>query len=224
MIEGSFKNMLALLKFYRKKGKCLNLQINKLESCLENLKLICSIEQLLLLEAKAKQIYYSSFDVILENENIKFEKRTKNPPMNEVNAILSYGYALLYSIILAVLDRSSLHPQISFIHSLSKNCDSLQFDIADIFKPVIVDRLMLRLIRKKQIKKEHFDFKENDRCFLNQSGISVVVNAFDETIKSTVLYNGKSYSYKSLISKEIHHLSNYIKDERKLYKAFTMKW
>ncbi|MDO4466865.1 MAG: CRISPR-associated endonuclease Cas1 [Bacillota bacterium] len=79
---------------------------------------------------------------------------TKNPPENEVNAMMSYGYALLYGILLSILDRSSLFPQISFIHSLSKNCDSLQYDLADIFKPVLVDRLIFRMIRKKQIKEE----------------------------------------------------------------------
>lgn len=65
------------------------------------------------------------FDIVLDKELFKFKNRTKNPPQNEVNAMLSYGYALLYGVILSILDRSSLFPQISFIHSLSKNCDSL---------------------------------------------------------------------------------------------------
>lgn len=178
----------------------------------------------MLKEAKAKQIYYSVFDIILKNEVFQFEKRTKKPPQNEINACLSYGYAILYSVILAVLDRSSLHPQISFIHSLSKNKDSLQFDIADIFKPVCVDRLTIRLIRKKQLKKEFFEYKEDGRCYLNRDGIKVFVQTFDDLLKSIVLYNGKSYSYRSLISKEVHKLSNYIKGKSKTYKAFTMRW
>lgn len=160
ILIGSIKNMLSLMKYYCKKGKPLDFAIENLNSCLIEVKKTSSIEKLLLIEAKPKQIYYLLFDVVLKNEEFSFVKRRKNPPRNEVNAMLSYGYAILYGMILAILDRSSLHPQISFIHSLSKNCDSLQFDLADSFKSVLVDRLVLRLIRKKQIKESFLNLRK----------------------------------------------------------------
>lgn len=224
IIESSIKNEMSLLKYYQKKGKEVNNYINMMDESLLKIEKCESIDGLLLIEALAKQQYFSAFDIILDSALYQFEKRTKNPPMNEINAMLSYGYALLYANYLSVLDRSSLMPQISFIHSLSKNCDSLHFDLADVLKPVIVDRLILRLIRKNQVKKEYFEFKEDGRCYLNKEGVSFFVHEYEDTLSNTILVNGKYYSYKNLISKEVHALSNYIKKESKKYKPFLMKW
>lgn len=222
--SGSIKNMLALVKYYQKKGKPLNEIIDSLNECLSEVIDVDSIDRLLLVEAKSKQLYYMTFDRVLENELFHFEKRTKNPPKNEVNAMLSYGYAILYGLILAILDRSSLHPQISFIHSLSKNCDSLQFDVADIFKPVLIDRLVLRLIRKKQIKMDYFTYKEDGSCYLNKKGLQVFIPEIDAILQSTIEYHGRRYSYRSILSKEVHKLSEYIKGNSTKISPFVMKW
>ena len=224
LIYASFKNMLALMKYYRKKGKELDVQIEQLIYYCEQVYKTETIDQLLLLEAKTKQIYYSIFDIVLDKELFKFKNRTKNPPQNEVNAMLSYGYALLYGVILSILDRSSLFPQISFIHSLSKNCDSLQYDLADIFKPVLIDRMVLRMIRKKQMNKNHFDIKEDGRYYLNKEGIKIFVNEFNQMMNSTIFYEKRYYSYRSILSKEVNKLSEYIKGNENCLHFFVMKW
>ena len=224
IIIGSIKNMLSVAKYYRKKGKSLNPIIDGLDSCLINIDKVSSIEELMLIKAKSKQIYYSLFDVVLKNEDFSFIKRTKNPPENEVNAMLSYGYAILYGIILAILDRSSLCPQISFIHSLSKNCDSLQFDIADTFKPILVDRLVLRLIRKKQIKESYFEIKKDGSCYMTKEGVKMFAIEFDNLMQSTIEYKNRKYSYRSILAKEVHKYSEYIKGNVKNIHPFVMKW
>lgn len=224
ILKGSLLNMIALAKYYAKKGRPSEEIIDNLLACLDTLAVADSVEKILLIEAKSKQIYYGLFDIVLENEELHFDKRMKNPPGNELNAALSYGYAMLYGLFLAILDRSSLFPQISFIHSLSKNCDSLQFDLADIFKPVIVDRLVLRLIRRKQLTKQHFQYVDKDSCYMNKDGIQIFLTEFDKVLHSTISYNGRRYSYRSLLSKEVHKLSEYIKGNVKDYQAFVMKW
>lgn len=224
IIYGSIKNMLSILKYYEKKGKDLSTIISKLQEYQSQLKEVDSIEKLLIIEAKSKQAYYGLFDIVLENEPFKFIKRTKRPPQNEINAMLSYGYSILYGLLLGIIDRSSLSPQISFIHSLSKNCDSLQFDIADIFKPIIIDRLIIRMIRKKQIKTEYFDHKDDGRVYLNQDGVSIFVSELDALLLSTTDYKGKKYTYKSILVKEVNKLSEYVKGNTNKINTFTMKW
>ncbi len=222
ILNASLHNENSVLKYYAKKGRDLEEMINHMNEYIDRLDKCKTVDELMLVEANAKQYYYSSFDIILHSDDYKFEKRSKNPPENEINAMLSYGYAILYSHYLSVLDRSSLHPQISFIHSLEKNCDSLQFDLADVTKSVIIDRLVLRLIRKKQISKDMFDQKE-DRCYLNKKGIELYVAEIDKQLQQTVNVNGKFYSYKSLISREVHQLSEYIKNEER-YDPYLMRW
>lgn len=222
ILNASLHNENSVLKYYTKKGRDLMEMVNHMDEYINRLNGCQSVGELMLVEANAKQYYYSSFDIILNSDEYKFERRSKNPPENEINAMLSYGYAILYSHYLSVLDRSSLHPQISFIHSLEKNCDSLQFDLADVTKSVIIDRLVLRLIRKRQVSKDMFDRKEN-RCYLNKKGIDFYVAEIDKQLQQTVNINNKFYSYKSLISREVHQLSEYIKCNAR-YNPYLMRW
>lgn len=220
----SMRNMIALAKYYHKKGKNLDVQIGKMEYYISRVDSIESNERLLLLEARFKLIYYSIFDVVLEEEKFKFVKRTTRPPLNEVNAIMSYGYSLLYGIILSIIDRSDLSSHISFIHSLNKSNDSLQLDLADIYKPILVDRIMLRIIRKRQINEDCFDYGENSKCYLNENGSKLFINEFNKLLKTTVEYHDKSYTYKTLLNREVNELSEYIKENVDELKFYEMKW
>lgn len=223
IIQASIKNQKALLKYYQKKGKNLNSILMGIDASLKKLDQSEDIPNVLMIEAQAKQLYYQAFDKIISGSIFSFEHRSKNPPENEFNSMLSYGYALLYSHYLSILHRSSLSPQISFVHSLNKSYDSLQYDLADILKPVIVDRLVLRMIRKNQVKKDMFDYS-NDRCYLNKQGTVWFTKEFENQLHSTVVVGRKTYSYKGLISREVHLLSNYLKGESKSYKPYLMKW
>lgn len=222
IITASLKNCLALLKYYNKKGIELQEKINTIELIVKN----CykqSIDQLLISEAGAKKIYYSCFDLILKNKDFKFDKRSKNPPENEINAMISYGYAILYGNYISVIDRSRLYSQISFIHSISKNSESLQFDLADIMKPVIVDRLILSICRRDELKKTYFCYN-GKRCYLNKEGIKFFVEKYENNISRTIKINNRYYSYRNLISREVHALSNYLAKESDEYKPYVMKW
>lgn len=219
----ALKNMISLLKYYMKKGVDLSESIIKMEKTLHDLEVTTDIEKVLILEAKAHQIYFSCFDKIIRNPDFMFIRRSKNPPENPLNAMLSYGYAVLYGLILGVLDRSRLLPQISFIHSLSKSTDSLKYDLADILKPVLIDRLVIRMIRRKQMRITYFEYSDN-RCYMTKQGCAIFVKEIDLLLKSTVKDGKKSYSYKSIISREVHKLSNYIQDESNGYNPYVMKW
>lgn len=222
--KGYIKNMVSLANYYQKKNKVSNDKIDIMRQFVYEVKDCSSIDQLLLLEAKCKQVYYSVFDDILGNTTFKFVSRTKHPPKNEVNAMMSYGYSLLYEIVLIEIEKTSLLSQISFIHSISRSTESLQYDIADIFKPMIVDRLMLRLIRKRQITLEHFEYKDNGTCFLNKEGLKVFSVAFDNQLKKVITHNKRHLSYRSLIRAEIYNLKKYISSASKNYKTIVMKW
>ncbi len=222
----SIYNCLALLKYYHKKYAILNSEINELSEVLKNIK-NCELkkyDELMIYEAKAKQIYYSSFSEIIRNNDFSFSKRTKNPPKDEVNALMSYGYAILYSLIANKIHRSSLHISFPFIHSNARRKEGLQFDIADIFKPVLIDRLIFRMINKKQILKTHF-FEYKDGIYLNKEGAKIFIEEIENNLKSTIKTNlsKNNLSYNQIISKEIHKLSNHIK-EKERYVGFKMGW
>lgn len=223
IIKAEIKNSLALLKYYDKKYHTLNYLIDKINIIYNEIDEINNIESLLLKEAHAKKLYYSSIDLIIKNPLFIFKKRSYNPPINEVNALLSYGYAILYANILSDIDKSPLLPQISYIHSLTKQSDSLQFDLADILKPIFIDRLILRIINKYQIKIENFDHLSN-ACYLNKSGVKIFLEEYDKLMMKSIKIGNKYYSYRNIITREVYNLANYIAGKSKEYKPYIMEW
>ncbi|EOS61181.1 CRISPR-associated endonuclease cas1, subtype I-b/hmari/tneap [Firmicutes bacterium M10-2] len=218
--NASASNMRAVLKYYQKKGRNLEKVIGKIDTLLQTE----PSYSILLWEAQVKKAYYQGFDILLKGTEFQFEQRSKNPPRNEINAMMSYGYSVLYATILSIINRSRLVPEISFIHSVEKTGASLQYDLADIYKPVIIDRMIFKLVRKKQIRKDHFIFYEDGRCYFNKEGIGIFMNAYYEMLKSTIQYKGKSISYHSLLIREVNQLANYILKESNEYKPYIMKW
>ena len=103
---------------------------------------------------------------------------------------------------------------------MSKSKDSLQYDLADILKSVLVDRLIFRLIRKNQVKKDMFEYGADGGCYLNAEGASFFVKEFDKQLRKSI----HDYSYKRLISKEVHELSNYIRGKSEAYTPFLIDW
>ena len=225
IIYGSLTNSLSVLKYYHKKHQINEMQIIELKKIIEEIDngKNDSIEALLIIEAKGKQIYYDCFDNIIRNRKFNFTKRSKNPPENEINAMMSFGYSILYSIIANIIHRSSLNISFPFIHSNARRKEGLQYDIADIFKPVIVDRTIFRMVNKMQINESCFStFKKG--TYLNKEGAKLFIEELEFFLKSTIeVGDNRKMSYQQLLSKEIHKLSNHIKGKQK-YKAFIMRW
>ncbi|MCR1960681.1 CRISPR-associated endonuclease Cas1 [Thomasclavelia cocleata] len=224
IVQTEIKNVLALLKYYDKKYHLLHHIIEDINKYLIKLEEVETIEKLFLLEAQVKKIYYSSFDLIIKNPNFIFKQRSFYPPLNEINALLSYGYAILYANVLSDIDRSPLLPQISYLHSLSKQSDSLQFDLADMMKPIFIDRLILRMINRQQFNKSHFEYKENGVCYLNKDGIKIFLNEYEILMEKSIKIGERYYSYRNIITREVYKLSNYIEGKSKYYKPYVMEW
>ncbi|MGI6729567.1 MAG: CRISPR-associated endonuclease Cas1 [Bacilli bacterium] len=225
IIVSSIHNMLSVLKYYNKKGKHLKDNIELIKSLKDEI--TCDefdISKLLIYEARTKQIYYSSFNDIIKNQDFTFKIRTTNPPLDRVNAMLSYGYAILYGIIRSVLYRSRLQISLPFIHGTSRDPEGLQYDIADVFKPVIIDRLIFRMLNKNQLNESHFD-EHNGGVYLNKLGSSMFLEELEILLKSTVSQssNNRVLSYRSIISKEVHKITNDV-HMKENYKGFRMKW
>lgn len=205
----AFRNMLSVLKYYRKDGYPLQKQVNKLEEGLREIAACASVEELLLIEALNKKEYYSAFDIILENTDFIFETRKVRGPANEVNSMMSFGYYLLYSTILCELDQSRLTPEIAFIHSDIASGAVLQYDLADIYKPILIDRLIFRLIRRHQITRESFEERENG-IFLTEGGKKIYVSEYQKELAKTRHFGVRALSNRSVIRKDINALANYI--------------
>ncbi|MEM1724600.1 MAG: CRISPR-associated endonuclease Cas1 [Candidatus Aenigmatarchaeota archaeon] len=188
-------------------------EVNFLKKCEEELKKTSSINELMLIEAKARRKYYSTFERITGWE---FEERTFRPPENPLNALISFGNAMLYTAI--------LNPIISYLYEPSERRFSLALDIAEIFKPILVDKLVFRLINNKVIKISHF-LKDLNFSYLSEEGRKIFVKNFDEMLENTILHCKlrRKVKYKTLIRLELYKLIKHLLGEKK-FKALRVWW
>ncbi|WP_456455749.1 type I-B CRISPR-associated endonuclease Cas1b [Thermovibrio sp.] len=196
-------------------------EIEELESQIFTVETIAKLMQL---EGKIREIYYSKFSKILKEEFFSFSKRVRRPPNNAVNALISYGNSLLYSVVLSELYRTQLDPTVSYLHEPSTSRYSLSLDISEIFKPLVVDSLIFSLINKKVLRRKDFDSTLN-YTLLSESGRKKFVKAFDEKMKTTVRHRTlkRNVSYRYLIRLECYKLIKHLIND-KVYKPLKAWW
>ena len=113
---------------------------------------------------------------------------------------------------------------LAYLHEPFERRYSLNLDIADIFKPLIVDRVIFSLINKQQLNSTHFD-KELNYCYLNKEGRTIFLKEYDAKLKTTLRYPGinRNVSYKYMLRLECYKLIKTFL-EGKTYNAFKIYW
>ncbi|MBC7123868.1 MAG: CRISPR-associated endonuclease Cas1, partial [Pseudothermotoga sp.] len=161
-----------------------------------------------------KEVYYHSFDKIIKVEEFQFERRSRRPPENELNALISFGNSLLYTTVLSEIYKTHLDPRIGYLHSTNNRRFTLNLDIAEIFKPIIVDKLIFTLIKRKQIKAK--DFHESvEGIVLKDSAKKLFIQSFEEKLKETVYSKSlkRQVSRRTLIRMEAYKLEKHILED-----------
>jgi CRISPR-associated protein Cas1 len=131
---------------------------------------------------------------------------------------------LCYTLCLSQLYHTQLNPTISFLHEPGYRRYSLALDLAEIFKPLLVDRTIFRVLNKKELKAKDFDIHLNS-CTLKESGKKTFLRAWEERINETFKHRtlGRNVSYKHLVKLECYKLSKDILNISP-YKPFKMLW
>ena len=221
-VEGAASNMIKNLKYYNTRGKDLDKLIERIEKYISQLITAVEVDQIMGLEGNIRQTYYEGFDLIINDFNM--EGRSKQPPRNEVNALISFGNMMCYSQCLRAIHQTQLNPTISYLHTPGERRYSLSLDISEIFKPILVDRVIFKLLNKRELQEKHFDTKLN-RCLLNPGGKKIFVKAFEERLTETIQHRSlkRNVSYRHLIRLECYKLSKHLLDMEE-YKPFKMWW
>ena len=223
LVEGASFNMLKNLRYYANRGKMIQSQIKQIEILRQSLDTSKSISELMGLEGNCRQVYYSAFDEIVEG--YAWEGRRKRPPKNELNALVSFGNSMCYTLCLDAIYNSQLNPTVSFLHEPGTRRYSLSLDISEIFKPILVDRLIFRLCNKKEIRSEHFDFID-DACFLSDRGRKIFVKAWEEKLQQTIEHRKleRKVSYRHLVRLECYKVAKHLLGMESKYEPFKIWW
>lgn len=222
LVEGAAFNMSKNLKYYQSRGKEVGKQLGQIESYSPSITDAGNIAELMGIEGNIRQAYYGAFGEIINDFDMG--SRSKQPPQNEVNALISFGNMMCYTVCLDQIYHTQLNPTISFLHEPGARRYSLALDLSEIFKPLLVDRTIFTVLNKKQLQAN--DFRQDiNRCVLKEGGKKIFVQAFEERLKETFKHRslGRSVSYKHLVKLECYKLQKHLLNIE-AYKPFKMLW
>jgi len=215
LVQTAYNNILMNLKYYHKRGKEVAQFIEEIEDEKTAIEKASEISELMGAEGRVRERYYSSFSQILRR-GFEFKARVRNPPDNMVNCLISFGNSLLYATVLTEIYHTQLNPTVSFLHEPGERRFSLALDMSEVFKPVIVDRVIFNLINNRLIKPEHFH-EELNSCYLNDGGRKIFLEEYDGKLRTTIRHRklGRNVSYQRLIRLECYKLVRHLLGEAK---------
>ena len=222
-IDGASFNIYRNLRYYNGRGKDVQSYMDKIENLRKQIPKSKSIKELMGYEGNIRKIYYESWNVIID-QDINFSKRVKNPPDNMINTLISYVNTLIYTKVLSAIYNTQLNPTVSYLHEPGSRRFSLSLDIAEIFKPIIGDRLIFSLLNKKQITEKSFT-KNLNYLHLTKEGSKIIVAELDKKLQTTIKHKelNKDVSYEYLMRLECYKLIKHILGEKE-YEPFKIWW
>jgi CRISPR-associated protein Cas1 len=224
-VEGALANILQVLRYYQNRGKDLAPYIEPI-ACLagDRLPLCGNIEELMAIEGNARAYYYDSFNIILEGAPFVIKGRSKRPPADPLNALISFGNSLIYTKVLTEIYKTHLDPRIGYLHATNFRRFTLNLDVAEIFKPIFADRVLFTLVGKKMIGPGDFE-RHGAAVLLKESGRRLYVKELEDKLQTTFYHRRlkRNVSYQTLIRLELYKLEKHLIGEE-TYEPFVSRW
>lgn len=201
-VQGAIFHMLRNLREYKDTSDFQE----KIKTELSSLAETKSINELMGCEGRARDAYYQAFNTVL-GSGFSIEKREKRPPSNPVNALVSFANSMIYSTVLSEIYHTQLNPTISYLHEPRERRYSLSLDIAEIFKPLIADPIICKLVNNNMISLNDFD-EDVGCCYMNETGRKKFLKEFDQKLTTTIKHRKlkRNVSYRTLIRLECYKL------------------
>lgn len=222
-IDGASYNIYRNLRYYNGRGKDVQSYMDTVEDLRKEIPKAQSIQELMGYEGNIRKTYYTAWPVIIDQE-IEFKKRVKNPPDNMVNTLISFVNSMIYTKVLGEIYQTQLNPTVSYLHEPGDRRFSLSLDLAEIFKPILGDRLIFSLLNRNQITPKSFT-KGLNYLHLTKNASKMIAAELDAKMQTTIKHRdlNKSVSYQYLIRLECYKLVKHLLGE-KAYEPFKIWW
>lgn len=223
-VVGAAKNIEQTIRYYLNRGKDLQNIEDQIKNLEQRINECSNIDELMAIEGNIREYYYETFDEIIQKPEFKFEERTRRPPKNNLNTLISFGNSLMYTTCLSEIYKTHLDPRIGFLHATNFRKFTLNLDVAEVFKPIIVDRVIFTLLGRNIIKDEDFE-KTTGGLLMKEKAKKDFVQEFENKLRTTIKHRklGRNVSYRSLIRMELYKLQKHLMSEEN-YQAFVARW
>lgn len=198
LVREKLENQRKLLKYYARQKQDLEIgqYANDIKYYIRELEQVTDIDVFRGVEGMAARMYFSAYELILENTEWVWKGRSRRPALDPANALLNYAYAFLEREVRTAIVGAGLDPRFGFFHSNNGRKDSLVFDLMELFRQPVIDRLVLSSMNHKQLSPNEFEYD-------GDGGWRVGDDARQDWIKIYEDYMEKSYQeYNGLTSRK----------------------
>jgi len=223
-VAGAARNIRQVLKYYSNREKEVAEPLASIENLMNGINDCGEIAALMAIEGNMREYYYKSFDKIIGDTDFAFHVRTRRPPKNFLNTLISFGNSIMYTICLSEIYKTHLDPRIGYLHTTNFRRFTLNLDVAEIFKPIIIDRLIFTLLGRKMITISDFE-RDTEGVILKEKGKKCFVEQLEEKLKTTITHReiGRPISYRRLVRLELYKLEKHLMGEKE-YQPFVAQW
>lgn len=189
IINAKIKNQSVVLKRYEKsKGLLLNEEQKMMDIC-RNKVLRCErIEESIGFEGQAARYYFQGLSKCIDDP-FKFQGRSRRPPLDEFNSMISLGYSILMNEVYCKIEMKGLNPYFGFLHRDAEKHPTLASDMMEEWRAVIVDATAMSMINGHEIHKEHFiSDLEEPGYYLTKDGLKLYLNKLEKKFQTSVRY------------------------------------
>lgn len=161
-----------------------------------------TVDEIMGYEGSVARLYFQALSEFLP-EDFRFEKRTRRPPTDPFNSMLSFGYTLLMYDFYTAITRTRLSPYIGYLHALKDGHPALASDLMEPWRAAIVDAFCLALVTHKEIDKDCFmKSEENGGVYLTRVGRRIFIQAYERKMRSVNSYFNGKYSWRHTVQME----------------------
>lgn len=183
-------------------------------------------QEILGIEGSKSREYFSHWNTIIKNNDFAWNGRTKHPPKDEINALLSLYYTFLASEIHTFFNMVALDPYIGFLHKEYYGRPSLVCDFMEAYRP-FVDKFIINLINRNEIKKDDFEIAVNKIEYnLKSDSFGIIMNKWNKFFKEDLFYHGvlrKNITLHKIIETDVRLFAKFLISEVEEFKQFMME-
>lgn len=194
---------------------------------LTNIQQTETLDELRGYEGECANLYFGVLSNLItsQQDDFTFTQRSKRPPLDPANALLSFLYAILANDVRSALETVGLDPQVGFLHQLRSGRPSLALDIMEEFRAYLGDRVMLNLINLKQVSKKDFEIRESGEVRMSDSARKELLTAYQKRKQEEITHPflGEKMTIGLLPHIQAQLLARYIRGDIETYPPFYLK-
>lgn len=213
-----------LMRQNRTRDEALASQVLTVKGCLDAISDTRTVDELMGIEGTAARAHFEGLRLILK-QDLGFSGRVRRPPTDPVNAMLSFGYTLLYNRVLSAIERIGLDPMLSNLHAIEDRRASLALDLMEEFRIILVDSVVLGVVNRLEMRPGDFRGEEGKGIRMTEDAIARFVNALQNRLSEPLPHpvTGKSYAMKDLIWQQAYQYKAFLGEEAPEYLPVVIK-